>query len=572
MLDILATSFVGDESTFMLGLEANRKNRVITGTNEHLACLKNLPMPSEGVRRLLSDLREDSSEQASHYVTLLNHADPCLVKMFQKEIADVLKDKGVNVANLSFYTDLCSDPKDIIMQKLQSVIQKMNAAESFNRNHFILGKQMIELMAKRELIGDNEVLYRLQKMKRRLKLTQRDLYDIVLAGVMRMEAAIPKLVVLLTLHSEDDIFSEEVVNALARIGTDEVVNAVRPLIEDNQVCFHAIDILGNIKTDYAKKVLLDTFHQSNRSDVKTMIAASLCEQFSAEAIPVIEEFIDEGYERWLLPLERHLYCNCVVNGVDHPKLKEWKLVGENLAPDFSDEHEADDAATLEEVTVQETVNEDQELSYEKTGSLEEQDSFELETDESEEDHTKAETIESEERVQYEEVELEDISNETADLKEEKEPFEEDRTDERDAIDDGDVSTMDEQMIDEFSNSQMEETQQVPEEEPQPIINQESVMEESVDSVSQRSTQNELKDEIVEDEHSGKTEEEKKKTSQKRSERKQTQQKVSNEEIQAAMERLLKIRNQNEAQKKVVKVGRNDPCPCGSGKKYKKCCL
>jgi uncharacterized protein YecA (UPF0149 family) len=22
----------------------------------------------------------------------------------------------------------------------------------------------------------------------------------------------------------------------------------------------------------------------------------------------------------------------------------------------------------------------------------------------------------------------------------------------------------------------------------------------------------------------------------------------------------------------LKVGRNDPCPCGSGKKYKKCCL
>ena len=23
--------------------------------------------------------------------------------------------------------------------------------------------------------------------------------------------------------------------------------------------------------------------------------------------------------------------------------------------------------------------------------------------------------------------------------------------------------------------------------------------------------------------------------------------------------------------RVPKVGRNDPCPCGSGKKYKKCC-
>ena len=26
-----------------------------------------------------------------------------------------------------------------------------------------------------------------------------------------------------------------------------------------------------------------------------------------------------------------------------------------------------------------------------------------------------------------------------------------------------------------------------------------------------------------------------------------------------------------AQRTVQKVGRNDPCPCGSGKKYKKCC-
>ncbi|MCY0903282.1 MAG: SEC-C metal-binding domain-containing protein [Firmicutes bacterium] len=23
--------------------------------------------------------------------------------------------------------------------------------------------------------------------------------------------------------------------------------------------------------------------------------------------------------------------------------------------------------------------------------------------------------------------------------------------------------------------------------------------------------------------------------------------------------------------KTVSIGRNDPCPCGSGKKYKKCC-
>lgn len=25
-------------------------------------------------------------------------------------------------------------------------------------------------------------------------------------------------------------------------------------------------------------------------------------------------------------------------------------------------------------------------------------------------------------------------------------------------------------------------------------------------------------------------------------------------------------------RRVEKIGRNDPCPCGSGKKFKKCCL
>ncbi|MCM1480230.1 MAG: SEC-C metal-binding domain-containing protein [Muribaculaceae bacterium] len=28
---------------------------------------------------------------------------------------------------------------------------------------------------------------------------------------------------------------------------------------------------------------------------------------------------------------------------------------------------------------------------------------------------------------------------------------------------------------------------------------------------------------------------------------------------------------NAPRKVGAKVGRNDPCPCGSGKKYKKCC-
>ena len=46
------------------------------------------------------------------------------------------------------------------------------------------------------------------------------------------------------------------------------------------------------------------------------------------------------------------------------------------------------------------------------------------------------------------------------------------------------------------------------------------------------------------------------------ERKQVEKGTTNED-------LNKVKKQTP--KKVKKVGRNDPCPCGSGNKYKQCC-
>ena len=42
-----------------------------------------------------------------------------------------------------------------------------------------------------------------------------------------------------------------------------------------------------------------------------------------------------------------------------------------------------------------------------------------------------------------------------------------------------------------------------------------------------------------------------------------------------MQQLAKLERDksktSQTKSKKYKVGRNDPCPCGSGKKYKKCC-
>ena len=42
-------------------------------------------------------------------------------------------------------------------------------------------------------------------------------------------------------------------------------------------------------------------------------------------------------------------------------------------------------------------------------------------------------------------------------------------------------------------------------------------------------------------------------------------------IEEHRKELYKEQKNSGTVRKEKKVGRNDPCPCGSGKKYKKCC-
>ena len=47
----------------------------------------------------------------------------------------------------------------------------------------------------------------------------------------------------------------------------------------------------------------------------------------------------------------------------------------------------------------------------------------------------------------------------------------------------------------------------------------------------------------------------------------TLQKVTEEQVDTKSDSKI-----TKGKRKGKKIGRNDPCPCGSGKKYKKCCL
>lgn len=55
--------------------------------------------------------------------------------------------------------------------------------------------------------------------------------------------------------------------------------------------------------------------------------------------------------------------------------------------------------------------------------------------------------------------------------------------------------------------------------------------------------------------------------------KDNEKEIRSKELSDLSEKMMSILKQKDSNKSVSKkIGRNDPCPCGSGKKYKRCCL
>jgi preprotein translocase subunit SecA len=83
-------------------------------------------------------------------------------------------------------------------------------------------------------------------------------------------------------------------------------------------------VLKEIKSTYAERALLQLVDKVEIEPNRTLFARALCEQLSVESIPVVEKIVEGEYASWYLDLEEEIYCNCVINRIEHPKLSQWK--------------------------------------------------------------------------------------------------------------------------------------------------------------------------------------------------------------------------------------------------------
>jgi hypothetical protein len=147
---------------------------------------------------------------------------------------------------------------------------------------------------------------------------------IKLAGMMRLEAAVPVLVKRML---EDDIgLTDSCTMALPYIGGDMVVMALADRWRRGGGEFRrgAAEIMGHIHTDLSVQRLLEFFPREKDGDTKDFLASSLLGNFVPEAVePIRQMVLAADLTPDQMDLKYHLIAACPIMGATFPEYKRW---------------------------------------------------------------------------------------------------------------------------------------------------------------------------------------------------------------------------------------------------------
>jgi hypothetical protein len=326
-IEMLEDTYLVDGNTFLTGLKAVDRGPVSEFSSPVLPYLMYMPLNEDGLMEVVHRLNRLGKKEGDwlFYTQLLLNADTNLL-IAQK--SDVKRFMGET--QLAEIVKLPSLTIEELYRELAGFTNYLDDHE-YSQAHYDQGKRIIRELIKKDGVESWEVRNGLKENDEENEFYGfHDIYIVYMAGELREESVVPQLVSLFKDEDESDLLFEEVANTLVKIGTEQVVHEVEKVALYGNTYFYTLDVLGRIKTKEAENALLRLFDQTDDITAKTLISDYLCQQLSTGAIPKIEAFIEEGYDAGMLCLEESLYVNCIMNGIDHPKLPQWRSFIEDV--------------------------------------------------------------------------------------------------------------------------------------------------------------------------------------------------------------------------------------------------
>jgi hypothetical protein len=307
---------------------------------EHTFPIADLPQTEETIRWVVGELQSQAgrTEQERHYLRhlsqLLCNADPHLLRPHEQAI---LASPGFDrdcARPLGNRLKLLSWDAEALWRELESICEAGKDKGYIRDLRYDEGEQVVEALARdgerhagrmMALLAVRVEGYENNPMKWLEPLMVR------LAGELRHQPAISLIV--RKLHQDAEVTSEECLTALAKIGTDGAVQALRDAYPGASWHFrlYATGALGRIHTDRAVRACIGLLEKEEDLDLQNWLAQALVEQFSSEGNEVARQVLLGDPD--LFDLQCALVPACTMMGQDFPELEDWRQeVEEKMRP------------------------------------------------------------------------------------------------------------------------------------------------------------------------------------------------------------------------------------------------
>jgi hypothetical protein len=193
--------------------------------------------------------------------------------------------------------------------------------------------RVVEALARQ---GDNSVDRILDLLGKEVEdfetdpMTWLEIFLVDLAGEMRLEQAIPLIVK--KLHLGGDVLSEACVDALGKIGTDAVAEAITEGWQeaDWDYRLYATSALEKAHADATVRKCFELLPLDKDLDIKTKLADALLAQFAEEGIEPVREMVqNRRYDSTVCDLMSRLVAVSTVLGVTFPEYSILKREAED---------------------------------------------------------------------------------------------------------------------------------------------------------------------------------------------------------------------------------------------------
>ncbi len=318
---ILEATTLPTEETLFTVLKAIDREGDIEPSDSLLPRVSFLTMSEKGFVEILNRVEAipDNDTRLVFYMRFIRKAESELLVKYKERITRFFGEE-----ELAEIVKMPGRSRDELMQEFDEVVEALET-DWHNQTYYDYGKRIIKELVNKGGLDVEEIEKGItDSMSEDGFLTYRGILLLYMAGEMKMDTFIPRMVDFFKNEEEGDVALNEVAEVLISIGTAEVVREIEKVALIDSTYFFSIKVLESIKTQEAEKALLRLFAKSTDLSQKTILAEALSQHLSVESIPLVEKLVEEGYDETMLTLEDSLYTNCIINKIEHPKLEMWK--------------------------------------------------------------------------------------------------------------------------------------------------------------------------------------------------------------------------------------------------------